>query len=149
MGGGVLLGVDEPCCFELELSGDSHMHVIATPHAPQAIGPYSQALELDQLIFLSGQIPLDPATMELVGTTIAEQTEQVFKNIQAVLEAAGTSLDRVVKTTVFLKDMEDFAGMNEVYGRVFGGHKPARSAVEVARLPKDSLVEIECIVAKG
>ncbi len=123
------------------------MNVINTPQAPQAIGPYSQAIQVNDLLFLSGQIPLDPDTMVLVGENVTEQTEQIFKNVQAVLTAAGVSLDNVVKTTVFLKDMNDFGAMNEVYARTFGAHKPARSAVEVARLPKDCLVEIECIAS--
>lgn len=123
------------------------MNVINTPKAPQAIGPYSQAIQVNDLLFLSGQIPLDPDTMVLVGENVTEQTEQIFKNVKAVLTAAGVSLANVVKTTVFLKDMNDFGAMNEVYARTFGEHKPARSAVEVARLPKDCLVEIECIAS--
>jgi 2-iminobutanoate/2-iminopropanoate deaminase len=121
------------------------MKTVETQRAPAAIGPYSQAIVSGGLVFCSGQIPLDPATMQLHGATIAEQTEQVLKNLQAVLTAAGSSLDRVTKTTVFLKNMSDFPAMNEVYARAFGTHKPARATVEVARLPKDVLVEIECI----
>jgi len=124
------------------------MKIISTPDAPQAIGPYSQALDLGQFVFLSGQIPLNPVTMELTGISTAEQTDQVFKNIKAVLTAAGLDLKNVVKTTVFLKEMGDFSGMNAVYEQNFGTHKPARSAVEVARLPKDCLVEIECIAMR-
>jgi len=124
------------------------MKIISTENAPQAIGPYSQALDLGNFIFLSGQVPLDPTTMQITGDDISEQSEQVFKNIKAVLTAAGLSLDNVVKTTVFLKDMNDFSTMNAIYESNFGDHKPARSAVEVARLPKDSLVEIECIAVR-
>ena len=119
--------------------------IIATKAAPQAIGPYSQAVRVGQFIFTSGQIPLDPATGEFVAGGIAEQTEQVLRNLSAVLEAAGTNLSRVVKTTVFLADMSDFAAMNEVYGRFFGAEPPARSTVEAARLPRDARVEIEVI----
>jgi 2-iminobutanoate/2-iminopropanoate deaminase len=124
------------------------MKVISTQNAPQAIGPYSQALDLGQFVFMSGQIPLNPETMELTGENISEQTEQVFKNIKAVLTAAELDLNNVVKTTVFLKDMGDFGAMNAVYERNFGAHKPARSAVEVARLPKNCMVEIECLAMR-
>jgi 2-iminobutanoate/2-iminopropanoate deaminase len=119
--------------------------VIATNRGPKAIGPYSQAIKAGGLLFLSGQIPLDPATQQLVAGDIAAQTERVLQNISGILEAAGSSLARVVKTTVFLKNMNDFAGMNEVYGHHFSADPPARSTVEVARLPKDVLVEIEVI----
>ncbi len=119
--------------------------VIATDRGPKAIGPYSQAIKANGLVFLSGQIPLDPATQQLITGDVAAQTEHVLQNITGILEAAGTSLARVVKTTVFLKDMNDFAAMNEVYGRHFSLEPPARSTVEVARLPKDVLVEIEVI----
>lgn len=119
---------------------------VATDQAPAAIGPYAQANIFGDLVFTSGQIPLDPATGQITGTTIEEQTHQVFKNIKAILEAAGSSLDKVLKTTVFIKDMNDFGKMNEVYGQYFTeGELPSRSAVEVARLPKDALVEIETI----
>lgn len=119
---------------------------VATDQAPAAIGPYAQANIFGELVFTSGQIPLDPATGQIAGTTIEEQTHQVFKNIKAILEAAGSSLDKVLKTTVFIKDMNDFGKMNEVYGQYFTeGALPSRSAVEVARLPKDVLVEIETI----
>ncbi|MHC4552558.1 MAG: RidA family protein [Planctomycetota bacterium] len=121
------------------------MKSIETTEAPAAIGPYSQAIVANGLVFCSGQIPLDPATMNLVGQTVSEQTAQVLKNLAAVLKAAGSSKDKVVKTTVFLKDMNDFAEMNETYAAFFGTHKPARAAVEAARLPKDVLVEIECV----
>lgn len=125
------------------------MKAVSTDKAPAAIGPYSQAIVADELVFTAGQIPLDPATMEIVGKEIVEQTEQVFSNLQAVLEAAGTGLGSVVKTTVFLQDMADFAAMNEVYAKHFGDHKPARSAVQAARLPKDVLVEVEAIALRS
>ncbi len=121
------------------------MESVATNNAPQAIGPYSQAIITGNLIFCSGQIPLDPATMEIVGETITEQTNRVFQNLAGLLEAAGSSLGQVVKTTVYLKDMSEFAAMNEEYARHFGDHRPARAAVEVARLPKDVRVEIDAI----
>jgi len=120
------------------------MNIIKTNRAPEAIGPYSQAVKAGDLVFCSGQIPLDPVNMTLVGETIADQTEQVLLNLSEVLKAAGTGLEKVVKTTVFLKDMNNFVEMNEVYAKFFGDHKPARATVEVARLPKDVLVEIEC-----
>lgn len=119
--------------------------VISTDNAPGAIGPYSQAIKAGNMIFCSGQIPIDPATGEFVSDEIAEQTEQVFKNLTAVLEAGGASLDNVVKTTVFLADMGDFAAMNEVYSRYFVANKPARATVQAAGLPKNARVEIECV----
>ena len=119
--------------------------VIATKDAPQAIGPYSQAIKTAGLVFCSGQIALDPASGAIVGSDVAQQTERVLQNLAAVLVAAGSGLDRVVKTTVFLKNMGDFAAMNEVYGRHFKMTPPARSTVEAARLPKDALVEIDVI----
>jgi len=119
--------------------------VIATKDAPQAIGPYSQAIKTAGLVFCSGQIALDPASGAIVGSDVAQQTERVLQNLAAVLVAAGSGLDRVVKTTVFLKNMGDFAGMNDVYGRYFKTAPPARSTVEAARLPKDVLVEIDVI----
>jgi 2-iminobutanoate/2-iminopropanoate deaminase len=118
---------------------------IHTDHAPAAIGPYSQAIVADGWVFCSGQIPLDPDTMELVGGTIDEQTDQVLRNLSEVLHAAGSSLQHVVKTTVFLADMNDFAAMNKVYEQHFGEHRPARAAVQAAALPKFCNVEIECI----
>jgi 2-iminobutanoate/2-iminopropanoate deaminase len=120
---------------------------VQTADAPAAIGPYSQAIVCNGMLFTAGQIPLDPATMQLVEGDVGVQTEQVMKNLSAVLQAGGTSLQRVVKTTVFLRDMNDFAAMNEVYGRAFGDHKPARSTVQAARLPRDVAVEIEVIAA--
>jgi 2-iminobutanoate/2-iminopropanoate deaminase len=123
--------------------------VVTTDHAPQAIGPYSQAIIVDSLIFTAGQIALDPKTTQLVGTTVAEQTERVLTNVTAILRAAGVGLDRVVKTTVFLADMADFTAMNEVYAKHFGAHKPARSTVQAAGLPRGARVEIEAIAFKG
>lgn len=119
--------------------------IISTEKAPGAIGPYSQAIKANGMLFCSGQIPIDPATGEFVEGGVAEQTEQVFKNLIAVLEAGGTNLDGVVKTTVFLADMNDFGSMNEVYGRYFDTNKPARATVQAARLPRDARVEIDCI----
>ena len=121
------------------------MEQIHTDSAPQAIGPYSQAIKANGLVFLSGQIPLDPAKMQIVEGGIQEQTEQVFQNIKAVLEAAGTSLGKVVKTTVFLSDMNDFSAMNEIYAQHFGENRPARSTIQAARLPRDVRVEIEVV----
>ncbi len=123
------------------------MKVVHTDQAPAAIGPYSQAMEVNGYIFTSGQIALT-AEGEFLGGDIQQQTHQVFANLKAVLEAAGTSLDKVIKATVFMSDMNEFVAMNEVYGEHFGEHKPARSAVEVARLPKDAKVEIEVIAQK-
>jgi len=119
--------------------------IIATENAPGAIGPYSQAVKAGNMVFCSGQIPIDVATGEFVSDDVAEQTRQVLTNLSAVLEAAGTSLNNVVKTTVFLADMNDFAAMNEVYAEFFSENKPARATVQAARLPKDARVEIECI----
>jgi len=122
-------------------------NVISTEQAPKAIGPYSQAVISNGFAFLSGQIPLDPATNQLIEGGIAAQTERVLENLKSVLEAAGSSLDRVVKTTVYLKDMGEFAKMNEVYGRYFTSNAPARATVQAARLPRDVAVEIDCIAA--
>ncbi len=119
--------------------------VIATRNAPQAIGPYSQAIKANGFVFISGQICIDPATGQLIGGDVAAQTERVLENLSAVLAAAGSGLDRVVRTTVFLKSMGDFASMNEVYARFFPRTPPARSTVEVSRLPKDVLVEIDVV----
>ena len=118
---------------------------VHTESAPQAIGPYSQAVKASGLVFTSGQIPIDPATGVVIEGSIAEQTERVLNNIKAVLEAAGSSLEQVVKTTVFLADLSDFGEMNEAYGRFFAGVPPARSTVEVSRLPRDARVEIDAI----
>jgi 2-iminobutanoate/2-iminopropanoate deaminase len=120
--------------------------VIATDKGPKAIGPYSQAIKANGFIFLSGQIPFDPATSQIIEGDVARQTARVLDNVKAIAEAAGSSLDRAVKATVFLKDMNDFAAMNEVYGKYFSVNPPARSTVEVARLPRDVSVEIELIV---
>ena len=124
--------------------------VIQTNAAPAALGPYSQAIAANGMVYCAGQIPLDPQSGNLVAGGVAEQTHQVLKNLRAVLKAAGSDLDRAVKTTVFLKSMNDFGAMNEVYGQpeYFGASPPARSTVEVARLPRDVLVEIE-VVAIG
>jgi len=121
--------------------------VISTSQAPAAIGPYVQATRLGDLVFTSGQIPLDPATMELVTGSIEVQAEQVMKNLLAILTAAGASAQSVVKTTCFLKNMEDFVAFNSVYAKYLGEAAPARSCVEVARLPKDVLVEVEAIAS--
>ncbi len=120
---------------------------VSTEQAPKAIGPYSQAVVSNGVAYLSGQIPLDPVTNQLVEGDIAAQTERVLQNLKAVLEACGTSLDSVLKTTVFLKDMADFPKMNEVYGRHFASNPPARSTVQAARLPRDVSVEIDAIAS--
>lgn len=119
--------------------------IISTENAPGAIGPYSQAVKTGDLVFCSGQIPIDPQTGDFVSGDVGEQTEQVLRNLNAVLKAAGTSLDNVVKTTVFLADMNDFVAMNEIYTRYFSENKPARATVQAARLPRDARVEIDCI----
>ena len=119
--------------------------VISTEHAPKAIGPYSQAIIAKGFAFLSGQIAIDPSTNQLIEGDVAAQTERVLENLRGVLEACGTSMANVVKTTVFLKDMGEFAKMNEVYGRYFHSDPPARATVEAARLPRDVRVEIECV----
>jgi 2-iminobutanoate/2-iminopropanoate deaminase len=121
--------------------------VISTEAAPKAIGPYSQAIVSNGVAYLSGQIPLDPKTGQIVEGDIVQQTERVFENLKGVLEAAGASFDSVLKTTVFLQDMADFARMNEVYARHFPKDPPARSTVQAARLPRDVRVEIDCIAA--
>jgi len=119
--------------------------VIATPDAPKAIGPYSQAIKANGFLFTAGQVALDPATGQVVEGDVAAQTERVMKNLSAILKASGSGFDKVVRCTVFLKSMNDFAAMNEVYARYFASAPPARSTVEVARLPKDVLVEIDVI----
>jgi len=119
--------------------------VIATEQAPQAIGPYSQAIRAQGLIFTSGQIAIDPATAQIIGGDVSAQTDRVLKNLAAILQASGSSLEKVLRCTVFLKNMGDFAAMNEVYGHYFEQAPPARSTVEVARLPKDVLIEIDVI----
>ena len=119
--------------------------IISTDQAPGAIGPYSQAVKIGEMVFVSGQIPLDPLSGNLIEGDIKAQTRQVLKNVSAVLSAAGTSLDRVVKTTVFITNMNDFSLMNEVYAEFFTSMPPARACVEVSRLPKDVLVEVEAV----
>ena len=131
-----------------ETPGAAGRHVVSSPDAPGAIGPYSPAIKAGNLLFLSGQIPLD-ATGALVGTDITMQTEQVMRNIRALLAAAGASFDHVVRTTVYLADMNEFAAMNEVYGRYVADPPPARSTVQVARLPRDARVEIEVLAVLG
>lgn len=123
----------------------SSLQKIHSDQAPAAIGPYSQAIVANGMVFTAGQIALDPATMQLVEGEVVEQTEQVMKNLRAVLQQAGSDLSAVIKTTVFLRDMADFTAMNEVYGRHFGDHAPARSTVQAAGLPRNCAVEIECV----
>jgi 2-iminobutanoate/2-iminopropanoate deaminase len=126
------------------------LKIVHTDGAPAAIGPYSQGIIVNGMVYTAGQIALDPRTMELVGgEDVAAQAERVMQNLAGILEAAGSSLGRVVKTTVFLADMQDFAAMNEVYGRHFGDHRPARSTVQAAGLPRNVRVEIEAIAAVG
>ena len=121
--------------------------VVLTARGPKPIGPYSQAIKANGFLFVSGQIALDPKSGEFVGTDVRQQTERVLENLKAILEAAGTSLKHVLKTTVFLKDMNDFPAMNETYAKFFNTTPPARSTVQAARLPKDALVEIDVIAA--
>ena len=123
----------------------SQRQVIATSGAPKAIGPYSQAIRANGFIFVSGQTPIDPATQQLISGSIGEQTERVLHNIEAILKQAGSSMAKIVRCGVFLKDMNDFAAMNEVYAKFFPGEPPARSTVQAARLPKDCQVEIDAI----
>lgn len=124
--------------------------ILSTQHAPQAIGPYSQGIECGNLLFLSGQIPIDPSKGEITAADIQGQTSQVLKNVKAILESGGCTMDQIVKTTVYLKDIADFADMNEVYRQFFSeGNYPARSAVQVAALPKDAMVEIEVVALKS
>jgi len=130
-----------------EQRGTAAPEVVSTEGAPKAIGPYSQAIKANGFLFTAGQIPLDPATAKVVEGGIAEQTEQVMRNLAAILQAAGTGFDRVVKTTCFLADMGDFPAFNEVYARSFGATPPARSTVQAARLPLGVLVEVECVAA--
>jgi len=120
---------------------------VSTDGAPKAIGPYSQAIRAGSLLFLSGQIPIDPATGQMVDGDIAQQTQRVFKNLEAILTAAGASFDNVVRTTVYLADMSEFAAMNEVYGTYFSSPAPARATVQAARLPRDARVEIDLIAS--
>jgi len=124
------------------------MRIIETKNAPAAIGPYSQAVEAGNTLYISGQIPLDPVTMALISEDVKVQTDQCLKNLKAIIDEAGYTLDHVVKCGIFLADMNDFAVVNEVYGKYFATHKPARACVEVARLPRDVKVEIEAIAVK-
>ena len=124
------------------------METINVKEAPDAIGPYCHAMKVGNLLFCSGQTPLDPATMKLVGSTIGEQTERVLNNLSIVLASAGLTLGNVAKTTVYLKDMNDFHGMNKVYKEMFNGHKPSRTTIAVKQNPLDALVEIECIAER-
>ena len=124
------------------------IEIVSSDQAPKAIGPYAQATVVGNFVFTAGQIGMDPQSGEIVPGGVAAQTEQVFKNLTAVLTAAGTSLDRVAKTTVFLADMAEFAAMNEVYAKAFGSHRPARSTVAAAGLPRNVRVEIECIAVR-
>lgn len=121
------------------------MEILNVANAPKAIGPYCHAMKVGNLVFCSGQTPLNPESMKIDGTTIAQQTERVLKNLSIVLENIGLNLKDVVKTTVYLKDMDDFQGMNQVYERMFQGHKPSRTTISVKQNPLDALVEIECI----
>ena len=123
--------------------------IVVAEGAPKAIGPYSQAVVVDGMVYTAGQIPLDPKTGAIVGKTTAEQAEQVFKNLAAILEAAGSGLDRIVKTTVYLVDMADFPALNEVYAKHFTRHKPARSTIQAAALPRAVRVEIDAIARVG
>lgn len=125
----------------------AHLQYVHSNEAPKAIGPYSQAVKVGDFVYTAGQVALDPATMELVQGDVRAQTDRVMQNLAAVLKAAGTSLGRVVKTTVFLADMGDFAAMNEVYAKHFGEHRPARSTVAVKTLPRNALVEIDVVAA--
>lgn len=125
------------------------MKVISTAHAPAAIGPYSQAIEANGVLYISGQIPFDPKTMECVSDDVSKQTDQCLKNIQGILTEAGYTLENVVKCGIFIKDMNDFTAINDVYGQYFSEHKPARACVEVARLPRDVKIEIEATAVKA
>ena len=128
--------------------GNEGKIIVSSPNAPKAVGPYSQAVKIGNMIFCSGQIPLDPATGEVVGTDITAQTHRVLKNLQGLLDVTGSGLFQVVKTTVFLQNMEDFAAMNAVYSQYFTVDPPARSTIQVARLPTDVLVEVEAIAVQ-
>ncbi|MEJ5172248.1 MAG: RidA family protein [Hydrogenothermaceae bacterium] len=121
------------------------MQIIQTEKAPQAIGPYSQAVKYENLVFISGQIAIDPQTNQFIGGDVKQQTVRVLENIKAILEEAGLNLNHVIKTTIYLKNIEDFQTVNQIYGEYFKDHKPARATVEVSRLPKDALIEIEVI----
>jgi 2-iminobutanoate/2-iminopropanoate deaminase len=127
------------------MAADTQTNIVSTDAAPKAIGPYAQAIRYGDVLYCSGQLPLDPRTMKVSAVGIEAQTEQVLHNLAAVLAAAGSDLSKVLKTTVFMHDLEEFPKMNAVYARTFGTHTPARSTVQVARLPLDVLIEIECI----
>jgi 2-iminobutanoate/2-iminopropanoate deaminase len=129
--------------------GRKHLNLVVAESAPKAIGPYSQAVVVDGMVYTAGQIPLDPKSGAIVGKSTAEQAEQVLRNLAAILEAAGSGLDLVVKTTVYLLDMADFPALNEVYARYFTSHKPARSTIQAAALPKAVRVEIDAIAQIG
>jgi 2-iminobutanoate/2-iminopropanoate deaminase len=129
--------------------GSNALSIVATDAAPAAIGPYSQGQVVGNFVFTAGQIPLDPVSMDVDGEDIETQSERVMKNLDAVLQAAGSSLSQVVKTTCFLVDLNDFQAFNAIYGRWFGDHKPARSTVQVAKLPRGVLVEVECVAVVG
>lgn len=144
-------GLQSPLISHCAIDGHVQQQMtqrIQTDQAPQAIGPYSQAIKANGLVFLSGQIPLDPQTMQIIDGDIKAQTRRVFENLKAVLAAAGTSLDKVVRATVYLADMNDFGAMNEVYAEFLGEIKPARSTVQAARLPRDARVEIDLIAVE-
>jgi 2-iminobutanoate/2-iminopropanoate deaminase len=130
------------------ISAQSKIRIVKTYDAPEAIGPYSQAIESNGFLFLSGQIAIDPSSNQITGNDIESQTRQIFKNIKAVLKASGNRISNVVKCTVFMIDLGDFSKMNKIYEEEFEGHRPARSTVQVARLPKDALIEIECVAVK-
>ena len=125
------------------------MKIITSPNAPAAVGPYSQAIEVGDFIFFSGQIPLDPQSGNLIAGGITEQTQQVFQNILAVLDAANLKTNHIVKTTVFMTNLADFSILNDLYAKFFGDHKPARSTVQVSQLPKQAVIEIECIAVQN
>jgi 2-iminobutanoate/2-iminopropanoate deaminase len=138
-------GFDLAARICVNYSGGFMREVVSTKDAPQAIGPYSQAIKANGFVFTSGQIAIDPATQQVVAGDVAAQTDRVLRNLSEILEAAGSGLGKVVRSTVFLRSMDDFAAMNKVYGQYFSSDAPARSTVEVARLPKDVLVEIDVI----
>jgi 2-iminobutanoate/2-iminopropanoate deaminase len=127
------------------MASSAGLNIISTTEAPAAIGPYSQGVIVGNMLFTAGQIPLDPTTMDVAGDEIRVQSEQVMKNLDGVVRAAGSSLSHVIKTTCFLSDLNDFSAFNEIYGTWFGDHKPARSTVQVAKLPRGVLVEVECV----
>ncbi len=145
----IILTIISSSVIHAQKENNSKIKIISTKDAPSAIGPYSQAVRYGDFLFLSGQISIDPVTSSVVGDNIESQTEQIFRNIRAVLAEENLSLRNVVKCTVFMKNLDDFARMNAIYAAEFGDHKPARSTVQAARIPKDVLIEIECIAADG